>query len=89
MKNSHILYIRITIYVIQTPYTVVSCRHTPDQVEIVIDEERTGRADAFSIEGWDIGEITAKLGTSSVSSGHRNLAAVRVGDVVLCVALDA
>lgn len=55
---------------------LVSFDHTPDRVEIVLDDERTGRADAFSIEGWDIGEISAERALSSVSPNHRNLAAV-------------
>lgn len=57
-------------------FDLVSFDYTPEELQIVIDEARSGRASRLSIQGWTIGPISSKTDALSVSAKYKNLASV-------------
>ena len=51
-----------------------SLRYGPEEVELVIDTQRTGRREWLSVTGWSVGPGTAEITTEYVRVQDRNLA---------------
>lgn len=51
-----------------------SLRYGPEEVELAVDLQRTGRREWLSITGWSVGPGTAEITTEYVSVQDRNLA---------------
>lgn len=55
---------------------VVSFRYSPDEVEFVIDAQRTGQREQLSLVGWSIGKGQTELTTEYLQVQDRQLARV-------------
>ena len=55
---------------------VVSFRYGPEEVEFVLDQQRTGRRGQLSLVGWSIGQGKAEVTTEYLQVQDRNLARV-------------
>lgn len=53
--------------------TIASFGYGPEDVELVVDEPRTGRRQTFSVAGWRLGETEARLGTERLEIQERDL----------------
>jgi hypothetical protein len=51
-----------------------SLRYGPEEVELVVDEARTGRREWLSITGWEVGQGRAEITTEYVEVQDRRLA---------------
>lgn len=58
------------------PITIISGHSGPEDVQFVIDSERFGRNDNFSIADWEIGPLNAHAGTYRLKSQGRDLSRI-------------
>jgi hypothetical protein len=55
------------------PISIASFRYGPEEVTLVIDEQRTGRVETFSLQGWSLTLGETQIKTEYIKPQDRNL----------------